>query len=128
MPFCPNCKYEYNSTVSVCPDCNENLVETLPEDIEDGEIESEYENWTPICRLTSQQYSEMLVEALESKDIPAIVYSGAGHFGSTGQMGTNSILPIGGAYTVMVPKEFADDAANEASIILGDDWEKVRMH
>jgi len=126
MPFCPNCKYEYKPTVSVCPDCDEPLVEVLPEDVE-GEIEDAYDNWVPLCRLTSDQYSEMLVEALDSKDIPAIIHSGTGHFGMTGQMGASSFRPIDGAYTIMVPEEKADDAANEASIILGDDWEKVRF-
>lgn len=125
MPFCPICKYEYKSTVSVCPDCDEPLIETLPEDSEE-EIEAAYDNWIPLCRLSSDQYSDMLVEALEAKDIPAIVNSGAGHFGITGQMGATSFRPVGGAFTIMVPEEKADDAANEASIILGDEWEKVR--
>lgn len=30
--FCPKCKYEYNFGVLVCPDCDEKLVEILPED------------------------------------------------------------------------------------------------
>jgi hypothetical protein len=50
MPFCPNCKYEYKATVSVCPDCNEPLVDVLPEDVED-EFEEDYDNWVPLCRL-----------------------------------------------------------------------------
>jgi len=127
MPFCPNCKYEYKATVSICPDCDEPLVDVLPEDVE-GEIEDAYDNWIPLCRLTSEQYAEMLVEALDSKDIPAIAHSGAGHFGITGQMGASSFRPIDGAfYTIMVPEEKADDAANEASIVMGDDWDKVRL-
>jgi hypothetical protein len=32
MPYCPNCRYEYRPSVSVCPDCDVSLVERLPEE------------------------------------------------------------------------------------------------
>lgn len=37
MPFCPNCRYEYEEGVTLCPDCDVELVRELPplyEDIE----------------------------------------------------------------------------------------------
>lgn len=31
--FCPNCRYEYNEGVLICPDCGANLVMELPPDV-----------------------------------------------------------------------------------------------
>ena len=30
MPYCPECRYEYQAGVSECPDCSQFLVEALP--------------------------------------------------------------------------------------------------
>jgi hypothetical protein len=30
MPYCPDCRYEYQDGVSECPDCDAALVEALP--------------------------------------------------------------------------------------------------
>lgn len=36
MPYCPDCKYEYNEGVESCPDCEKELVSELPpEEIEE---------------------------------------------------------------------------------------------
>ena len=32
MPFCPECKYEYRPEISICPDCNVELVEQIVEE------------------------------------------------------------------------------------------------
>ena len=128
MPFCPKCRYEYKPEISVCPDCNEYLLSSLPEKNEEiSEIDNMgYDNWVRIGRLTSQAYANMINEGLHSKNIPVIILSGTGHFGQTGQMGTSSFRPIDGGFSVMVPEEFTVDANYEAEIILGDDWIKSR--
>jgi hypothetical protein len=124
MPFCPNCRYEYKPEISICPDCNEQLVSSLPpEGAENQDDEySKYDNWVRIGRLTSQAYANMINEGLQSKNIPVIILSGTGHFGQTGQMGISSFRPIDGGFSVMVPKQFAEDASLEAEIILGQEW------
>ena len=128
MPFCPKCRYEYNPEVSICPDCSEYLVAKLPEiDASNSEIDDMgYDNWVKIGRLSSQAYANMINDGLQSKNIPVVIISGAGHFGQTGQMGTSSFLPVGGGYIVLVPEEFVEDANHEAEIILGDEWTASR--
>ncbi len=128
MPFCPKCRYEYRPEISICPDCNEYLVASLPEkNVKNSEDDNEqYDNWVKIGHLTSQAYANMINDGLHSKNIPVVIISGAGHFGQTGQMGTSSFFPVGGGYFVLVPDQFVEDANHEAEIILGDEWTASR--
>jgi len=126
MPFCPKCRYEYESNVTVCPDCNEPLVATLPPETEEDpdDLMKQYDNWVQLARLTSQPAAEMVMEVFRGKNIPAVLLSGSGHFGVTGQMGMSSFRPVNGAYSVIVPHDFIVDANREAEIILGEEWKK----
>ncbi len=130
MPYCPKCKYEYEYGVGMCPDCDERLVDSLPEenDSDDvaGQMAKKYDDWVLLANLTSQYFASMCHEGLTAKNIPAVILSGTGHFGMTGQMGITNYRPIDGNYKLYVPKEFSEDAAHEASVILGDDWDVSR--
>jgi len=123
MPFCPKCRYEYRPEISECPDCNEKLVATMPPEPE-SESDS-YTDWIPIAQLTSPQDGQILVEALRSKEIPALVKDSSGHFG---QIGLSSFATMaGGVSTLLVPGDFFDDACCEAQAIFGDEWEKIKI-
>jgi hypothetical protein len=124
--FCPKCRYEYTQMVTVCPDCNEQLVTRLPDESNELDDGKSYD-WVQIGRLTSDQYAEMVLEALHSKDIPAVILGGGGHFGQTGQMGPSSARPVGGGFSLMVPREFVTQANEEAQAILGDEWEQAKL-
>lgn len=128
MPFCPKCRYEYRPEISECPDCQEKLVPALSLEPEEADGPGREYDWVPIARMTSVQYAEMVIEALRSKDIPALLADRTGHFGKTGQMGTDSFRPISGAVTTLVvPREFVSDAAREAEVILGDEWDRIKL-
>lgn len=129
MPFCPKCRYEYEWGIGECPDCGVRLVEVL-QDVpkEDNPAEAkEYKEWIQLARLTSQYYAEMVVDGLRAKDIPAVVMSGTGYFGATGEMGISAYVPVSGAYSIMVPREFVVEADREAETILGEEWKKGRL-
>ena len=125
MPFCPECKYEYEPTVSTCPDCSVSLVAHLPEPKEDRILTPD--DWIALARLTSTEYAEMIEDVLRSKDIPVVILSNGGHFAMTGQMGSGSVQPIGGGLSVMVLKENVVEANRECQIILGDAWDDARL-
>lgn len=129
MPFCPKCRYEYEYGIGECPDCGARLVERLPEEpqADNSTEEREYKDWVQLARLTSQYYAEMVVDGLRAKDIPAVIISGTGYFGATGEMGVSAYVPVSGAYSIMVPREFVVEADREAEVILGDEWKKGRL-
>jgi len=128
MPFCPKCRIEYNEGIENCYDCDEPLVDFLDEPTEENLLdEDSFKDWSQLARFTSQIIAEMVVEGLRQKNIPAVILYGAGHFGITGQMGLSSYRPVGGGYSLMVPKEYASEADIEAEYILGDEWLKARI-
>jgi len=125
MPFCPECRYEYNAGITRCSDCDVVLTDQLPKPDSD-EAPDLYKDWVPLVHFTSQVYADMVVEAFRGKQIPAVVYSSAGYFGQTGQMGISSARPVGGGYALLVPKEFIAIANGEGEAMLGDVWTKAR--
>lgn len=151
--FCPKCKYEYNSEVSICPDSHETLVtedelkniiedekkvssETIVDELkklgflyqfEHATAHSKDIEWVHIARLNSQQMAEMILEVLHAKNIAAVIHSETGYFGITGQLGMSSYRPIGGGYSLFVDKNSVIEVDNEAKVILGDEWEKCKL-
>ena len=128
MPFCPNCKYEYEASVTYCPDCELELVPSMPVP-EDETIDAStgYDDWVELARFTSQPSADMLLETLQTQNIPSVILSSAGHFGQTGQMGTDSFRPVGGGFTLMVPEDFVREADQEAMGVLGDEYKSCRL-
>ena len=127
MPFCPNCRFEYEEGITTCPDCNQKLVESLGDNVLPASDQIGPDDWIPLAQLTSQQHAEMIMECLQEKDIPSVLRSGVGHFGATGQMGPSSFAPAGGVYILFVPQDFVIVADREAGLIMGSDWEKSRL-
>ncbi len=125
MPFCPECKYEYESPITTCPECSVSLVSQLPEPA--AEVTLTPDDWVALARLTSKEYADMVEEGLRSKDIPVVILSGGGHFAVTGQMGSGSVMASGGGFSVMVLKERVAEANRECQIILGEAWDEARL-
>ena len=125
MPFCPVCRLEYNPDITKCSDCNVWLVEELPD--EGVEIEFSEEDWLELARLTSSAYAEMVLEAWRSDNIRGLVQSKVGHFGITGQMGTTTFRPVGGAYSLWVHRDDIVRADRIAEGILGETWTTARL-
>jgi len=98
VPYCPKCGFEYQPGIEKCPDCDETLVDELPE-----EKPSEGIDYVPLRTLPSRLYAEMLREALEKEGIPSFIKSDdvAITFPSHG---TTSAVPV----TLWVPKDKAE--------------------
>ncbi len=129
MPFCPSCRYEYEPQVAVCPDCGEQLVDVLPEQEHQGipnDVDIERE-WAKIARFHSMHFADLAVQALRAKEIPAVIQSHAGYFGVVMNMGLVPLRPDSVGVFLWVPHEYVDQAAKEAEVVLGEEWEKAKL-
>ena len=101
MPFCPLCKAEYIEDTIGCPDCNVELVESLPED----EMEDDFE-WMPLRGVPGKIYAEMVTEILDKEEIPNYIKSDAL---STAFLATG-VSTISGNATIYVPEKHREKA------------------
>ncbi len=127
MPFCPVCRYEYEPKVSLCPDCEETVVATLPTD--EAILTASQGEWRPLCLLKTGMYGDMARSALESKDIPSVVM--AQPSGSVGKgLGIMGGLTSsgGGGEILMVPEQFVSDARLLLTGILGEDFIEIETN
>lgn len=122
MPFCPKCHYEYQAGINVCPDCGVKLVSEIPPESPMDEAEEDVGDWVPLARLTSREYAEMILTRLRDMQIPSVILSGAGYFGTAGLPGEG-----GGAYTIAVPEEYVEEADTQGEFLLGEIWVKSRL-
>ena len=68
MPFCPECGAEYTSDVSICVDCQVELVpERLPEDT------VEYVDWEVVQAIPNEFVGNLIKGVLEGEGIDAVV-------------------------------------------------------
>jgi len=71
MPYCPKCGYEYQPTVTVCPECDEPLVEELPH--EEAPVN---EPLVAVYDAPDEVMSVMVRDLLEDAGIPVVTQSG----------------------------------------------------
>lgn len=120
MAYCPQCRYEYETEVMVCPDCNVTLVDSMPE--RGAAAMSPDRSWVVMGQVASQMKSEMAKGSLDSNNIPSVILS-AGMSGP--QRGANPAGSLfhGGAVgnVIMVPREFREDALIILEAVLGED-------
>jgi len=120
MSYCPKCRYEYETEVLVCPDCNEALVDTLPPEKTAAIMPDE--SWVMVGKVASEMKSEIARGSLDSNNIPSVIISST--FGAYGkgldfQMGIAS--SSGSGNIIMVPREYREEAAIILEVVLGDD-------
>lgn len=120
MAFCPKCKYEYETGVFVCPDCNEALVDELPREKSSAMVPDE--SWVPVGQVASQMKSEMAKGALDSNNIPSMILSSTfGAFGKGMDFHSGLAHSHAGGSVIMVPREFRHQAAIVLEAVLGED-------
>jgi hypothetical protein len=115
MPFCPDCRYEYEPGISKCPDCGTKLVEKLPEEpTPTGTNDSGEEiNFVPLKDFPSRLYAEMLKEALKNEGIISMIKGDEGIAFRT----TTSHIPVS-KITILVPQKDIERAGEIADQML----------
>ena len=103
MSWCPKCKNEYRAGITVCPDCNEELLEELTEAME---LE-----FLPVFQTTDEELKNKLVKYL--------VHCGHKVHEESGMAETDEGLQQ--AYAVLVPKDDIKEALQEIGTVLNYD-------
>ncbi len=101
--FCPNCRYEYQEGIVVCPDCETNLVEELP-----PEAQSEFVDRVTVLETTNHSVMLMAKSLLEDAGIDCFT-QGTGTFDQF-YSGPTAYNPIVGALKIQVPAEAEEEA------------------
>ena len=98
MGFCPNCRFEYESQVKRCPDCDRKLVDHLePEDWKDPDPDLRF---VPLPGLPGRVYAEMIKEVLEKRGIPCYIRSD----GITDALKISGTGPMSKGVVIYVPE------------------------
>jgi len=103
MSWCPKCKNEYRAGITICPDCNEELMEELTEAIE---LE-----FVPVFQTIDTELKEKLVKYLN-------------HCGHKVQEESGAVEIEDGikkAFAILVPKKEAKEALREIQTVLSYD-------
>ncbi len=79
MPFCPSCRAEYKPDITHCPDCDADLVETLPEQTQ----ETEGTKLVELASFPMVSEAEMIQELLEGNDIQTVLRGEVDPIGAT---------------------------------------------
>ena len=105
MSFCPKCKYEYQPGVLMCPDCNVQLVDRLPEAPRAATPPDD--SWIEVAGVGSGLSTDLAMGALENANIPSTVITSS--FGARGkELNFSDGIPKGALNVILVPKEFSN--------------------
>jgi hypothetical protein len=122
MSFCPKCRYEYQSGVMICPDCNETLVDHLqPTAVV---AQNPDDSWVAVGAVSSTVKAELAKGSLDSSNIPSVILSSSfGAYGKFADFSSQQFLGKNEGNIIMVPREYLEEAEILLEGILGDDYE-----
>ena len=98
--FCPNCREEFRDEITVCPDCEIELVQTLPPKVEPFHDQRPF---VTVYECTDPAVLPVLESILEAAEIPFVVRG----------RGAAQLFPASGcglAARIQVPAELEDEA------------------
>ncbi len=112
MEFCPVCKSEITAETETCTACN-------------AKIENYGENnWVMIGSVEDKISSDYAEETLKSYNIPVVVISNSGFFGTAGLALNPFHGSSQGMFEISVPDEFIEEAVGILDMILSSSWVK----
>src|SRR5688500_15003141 len=103
--FCPNCGYEYESWVEVCPDCNVPVEAREPAAASDERFDpGEDPEWTVVANVPNAIIGSLIKSQLENADIPVLMFRSPS--ADIAQFSHNDYVP----QDIRVPRHLVEDA------------------
>ncbi len=112
MAYCPVCKTEIAADATTCYVCGSDL------------NDKDSPEWVVIGTVEDKLSADFAKETLESCNIPAVVFSRSGFFGSIGLPLNPFYKSKSAEFEVSVPKQFREDAADTLEMTLGEKWQR----
>lgn len=110
MAFCPECNVELKAGDESCFVCGKK--------IEDGSSKA----WVMIGFVGDKISADFVKATLESQDIPVVVISKSGFFGTAGLPLVPFYSPESAMFEVSVPAVFSEEASTVCRMTLGEKW------
>ncbi|HOP07852.1 MAG TPA: hypothetical protein PLF13_11250 [candidate division Zixibacteria bacterium] len=121
MPYCPRCKFEYNITELICPECDEILVDSLK--ATSNAAQTPDGSWVVVGGVDRGYESDLAKGSLDSNNIPSVMLPPSLHVPLERMAPTGAVDPDGGdAKLIAVPREFLQEAVVILKSVLGDDF------
>ena len=103
MPFCPECRYEYEEDVKECADCGKPLVNRLPKEKEDEPVPNI--KFVALPGLPGRMYAEMIKNVFDKQGIPCYIRSG----GVTDGFQIDGAGPVSENTVIYVPEDRVEE-------------------
>jgi hypothetical protein len=122
MPFCPRCKYEFDASVLVCPDCDRVLVD-YPGDTRQSAAVRPDDSWVVVGDVDNAVDSRTAKGSLDSNNIPAMMLpADMTRIDATVQVVRKDNDDPEDQHMIMVPREYREEAVSILKAVLGDDF------
>lgn len=109
--ICPKCHAEYFEKIEQCGDCFVNLVDASSLDLPIPEM-----TWVPLEPINGSIYADMIVEILNSEEIPHYVKNDW----SSSALSTSGTDLVNNIVRIFVPEHFQKKAAQVLKNIRGE--------
>ncbi len=121
MAYCPNCNFDYDADIRVCPDCDEDLI---PSKSHRGPAAmSPDDSWVAVGTVRNRIVSDLAKGSLDSNNIPSLIVNNYRE-DDPGGKATAAIRDPEGACLIVVPKEFSGLAIEILRTVLGKELQK----
>ena len=115
MAFCPACKAEWDPETLQCPICGRDL----------GEDEENVEQpWVVIGTIADKISADFARETLKTYEIPAVIVSKSGYFGTVGLTLTHFYSGGQALFEVSVPPSHLEEADELLRMTIGEKWQR----
>lgn len=120
MLYCPNCKYEFDQAILVCPNCDERLVLKLSDRL--APAVSPDDSWVLVGGVNNETQSKVARGSLDSSNIPSVFLpSRLDTDGAPENLPVKSLGLVDTADLILVPREFGDEARVLLEAVLGEE-------